>query len=84
MVDLEPTEHLAFFTYEDRPGMVGTVGKILGDAQVNIAGMQVSRDAKGGQALVALSVDSAVPAEVLQEIRESISADVVRGVDLSE
>ena len=61
MVDLEPTEHLAFFTYEDRPGMVGTVGKILGDAEVNIAGMQVSRDAKGGQALVALSVDSAVP-----------------------
>ena len=33
VVDLEPTDHLAFFTYEDRPGMVGTVGKILGDAQ---------------------------------------------------
>ena len=84
VVDLEPTEHLAFLTYEDRPGMVGTVGKILGDAQVNIAGMQVSRAEKGGQALVALSVDSAIPADVLQEIRESISADVVRGVDLSE
>jgi D-3-phosphoglycerate dehydrogenase len=84
VVDLEPTDHLAFFTYEDRPGMVGTVGKILGDAQVNIAGMQVSRDSKGGQALVALSVDSAVPAEVLSEIREAISARVVRGVDLSE
>ena len=61
VVDLEPTEHLAFFRYEDRPGMVGTVGRILGDAGVNIAGMQVSRDAKGGQALVALSVDSADP-----------------------
>jgi D-3-phosphoglycerate dehydrogenase len=64
--------------------MIGTVGKILGDAQVNIAGMQVSRDTKGGQALVALSVDSAVPGEVLDEIRDSISADMVRGVDLSE
>ena len=42
-VDLEPTEHLAFLTYADRPGMVGTVGGILGDAGVNIAGMQVSR-----------------------------------------
>src|SRR3954467_9635453 len=30
-VDLEPTEHLAFFTYTDRPGMIGTVGRILGD-----------------------------------------------------
>ena len=48
--------------------MVGTVGQILGDAGVNIAGMQVSRDSKGGQALVALSVDSAIPAEALEEI----------------
>ena len=47
VVDLEPTEHLAFFTYEDRPGMVGTVGRILGDAGVNIAGMQVSPRREG-------------------------------------
>ena len=60
-VDIEPTDHLAFLTYEDRPGMVGTVGRILGDAAVNIAGMQVSRDSKGGSALVALSVDSRHP-----------------------
>ncbi|MCW2822007.1 MAG: phosphoglycerate dehydrogenase [Marmoricola sp.] len=84
VVDLEPTEHLAFLTYADRPGMVGTVGKILGDADVNIAGMQVSRDTKGGQALVALSVDSAVPLDVLEEIRGAISAAMVRGVDLSD
>ena len=84
VVDLEPTEHLAFLTYEDRPGMVGTVGKILGDAEVNIAGMQVSRDTKGGQALVALSVDSAIPAEILEEIKQQISADLVRGVDLTD
>ena len=83
VVDLEPTEHLAFFRYEDRPGMVGIVGQILGDAAVNIAGMQVSRDVKGGQALVALSVDSAVPAEVLEEIRQAIEAESVRGVDLT-
>ena len=81
-VDIEPTEHLAFFTYEDRPGMVGTVGGILGDAGVNIAGMQVSRDAKGGQALVALSVDSAIPAETLAEIEQAIDAARVRAVDL--
>ena len=49
--------------------MVGTVGQILGDAGVNIAGMQVSRDAKGGHALVALSVDSAIPADVARRDR---------------
>ena len=46
--------------------------------------MQVSRDEKGGMALVALSVDSAVPADVLERIREAIYADQMRGVDLSE
>ncbi len=83
-VDIEPTDHLAFFRYEDRPGMVGTVGRVLGDAAVNIAGMQVCRDAKGGHALVALSVDSAIPVGALEEIRTSINAVEVRAVDLTE
>lgn len=81
-IDIEPTDHLAFFTYDDRPGMVGTVGQILGGAQVNIAGMQVSRDTKGGQALVALSVDSAIPADTLTEISDAINATSIRAVDL--
>jgi D-3-phosphoglycerate dehydrogenase / 2-oxoglutarate reductase len=83
-VDIEPTEHLAFFRYSDRPGMVGTVGGILGAAQVNIAGMQVARDAKGGHALVALSVDTAIPVDVLADISDAIDAASVRAVDLSE
>jgi D-3-phosphoglycerate dehydrogenase len=82
-VDIEPTEHLAFFRYSDRPGMVGTVGQILGQAQVNIAGMQVARDAKGGHALVALSVDSAIPADVLDEIATATDAEAVCAVDLT-
>jgi D-3-phosphoglycerate dehydrogenase / 2-oxoglutarate reductase len=82
LVDLEPTEHLAFLTYADRPGMVGTVGRILGEWRVNIAGMQVSRDGKGGHALVALSVDSAIPGEALAEIEEAIDATSLRAVDL--
>jgi D-3-phosphoglycerate dehydrogenase len=81
-IDIEPTDHLAFFTYDDRPGMVGTVGHLLGDAQVNIAGMQVSRDAKGGKALVALSVDSAIPAATLAEISTAIAATSIRAIDL--
>jgi D-3-phosphoglycerate dehydrogenase len=83
-VDIEPTDHLAFFRYTDRPGMVGTVGGILGAAQVNIGGMQVARDTKGGEALVALSVDSAIPAPVLEEIARAMDAGFVRAVDLTE
>ncbi|KQW53654.1 3-phosphoglycerate dehydrogenase [Nocardioides sp. Root1257] len=81
-VDLEPTQHLAFLTYGDRPGMVGTVGVILGEAGVNIAGMQVSRDRVGGQALVALSVDTAIPADVLADIQHAIEASSARAVSL--
>ncbi len=82
-VDIEPTDHLAFFQYDDRPGVVGVLGRILGDADVNIASMQVARDAKGGPALVALSVDSAIAPETLLEIEEAIHANSVRAVNLS-
>ena len=82
-IEIEPTEHVAFFRYADRPGMVGVVGGILGQADVNIAGMQVSRDRKGGHALVAMTVDTAIPAPVLEEITAAIDAESVRTVDLT-
>jgi D-3-phosphoglycerate dehydrogenase / 2-oxoglutarate reductase len=77
------SEHLAFFTYIDRPGVIGTVGRMLGDAQVNIAGMQVARHEKGGQALVTLTVDSLIPADVLSAIASEVGAEV-HVVDLAD
>jgi D-3-phosphoglycerate dehydrogenase len=44
--------------------------------------MQVCRDARGGEALIALTVDSAVPAEVVDEITRAIGATAARGADL--
>ncbi len=81
-VDLEPTGHLAFFTYQDRPGMVGAIGRILGDAVINIGGMQVARDHRGGLALVALTVDSAIPAAVLDDIATEMDARTARVVEI--
>jgi len=81
-VDIEPTEHMAFFRYVDRPGIVGTVGRILGDANVNIASMQVGRDVRGGHALVALTVDSAIPGETLEEMLRAIDAQWGRSINL--
>jgi D-3-phosphoglycerate dehydrogenase len=82
-LDIEPTNHMAFYRYADRPGIVGSVGKVLGEADINIASMQVGRKAKGGPALVALTVDSAIPAEILNEVKTAIDADWVRAVDLT-
>jgi D-3-phosphoglycerate dehydrogenase len=78
-----PSEHLVFLRYADKPGIVGTVGAALGEAQVNIAGAQVSRTAQGGDALMVLTVDSAVPSEVLEGIATAIGAQSVRSVDLA-
>ena len=81
-LEVELSEHLAFLSYEDRPGIVGQVGRILGESDINIAGMQVSRDRKGGKALVALSVDSSISPAVLDDIATAVQADTARTVDL--
>ena len=82
-VDVLPTEHMAFVRYEDRPGIVGVVGQIVGEAGVNIASMQVSRRKAGGEALMVLTVDSAIPSDALAEIAQRVGATSARPVDLS-
>jgi D-3-phosphoglycerate dehydrogenase len=83
-MEIAPAEHMVFLTYTDRPGVVGTVGQILGSEGINIAGMQVCRDARGGHALIVLSVDSAIPPVVLDDILSTIGAVLGRTVDLDE
>ena len=79
-VDLAIAPHLAFFTYADRPGVVGVVGRILGDAGVNIASMQVGR--LNGDALIVLTVDTAMPAAVVDSIVSELGTGSGRAVDL--
>ncbi|HEV2375105.1 MAG TPA: phosphoglycerate dehydrogenase [Streptosporangiaceae bacterium] len=81
-MEIALAEHLVFLTYTDRPGIVGVVGQLLGGEGINIAGMQVCRDAAGGHALIVLTVDSALPSVVLDEITATIGAVVGRTVDL--
>jgi D-3-phosphoglycerate dehydrogenase / 2-oxoglutarate reductase len=82
-IDLEATGYLLFFTYQDRPGVVGTVGAALGEARVNIAGAQVSRTTRGGQALMAVTVDSPVDADLLADIAGRIGAREAHAADLT-
>jgi D-3-phosphoglycerate dehydrogenase len=82
-VDLEASGNLLFFTYTDRPGVVGTVGAALGEASVNIAGAQVSRTTKGGEALMAVTVDNPVSPELLSDIAGRIGAREARAADLN-
>jgi D-3-phosphoglycerate dehydrogenase len=73
-VDLAPADYMAFLFYEDRPGVIGKVGTILGQAGVNIASMQVGRRRQGGEALMALTVDSVIPPGVLDRVMAEIGA----------
>jgi D-3-phosphoglycerate dehydrogenase / 2-oxoglutarate reductase len=81
-VDLQPAAHLAFFRYRDRPGVVGAVGALLGEASVNIANAQVSRQDVGGDALMSLALDDAVSDDVLARIATTIGAGAARAVEV--
>jgi D-3-phosphoglycerate dehydrogenase / 2-oxoglutarate reductase len=81
-VDVEPTPHMAFFRYDDRPGVIGAVGTGFGEAGVNIASAQVGRSAAGGEAIMALSLDEAVPRDALEDIIERIGAHEGRAITL--
>jgi D-3-phosphoglycerate dehydrogenase len=82
-IDLVPDGHLLFVRYTDRPGVVGTLGVLLGDAGVNIATMQVARASTGGRSLMAVAVDHAVPADLVQRLGSAIGASTAIGVDLT-
>lgn len=81
-LDLPPTDNLLFLRYTDKPGVVGAVGKSLGDAKINIAGMQVARHSEGGKALMALTVDSPVADSAADLLQKEIGAEIVRSVSL--
>ncbi|WP_324273969.1 ACT domain-containing protein [Blastococcus brunescens] len=82
-MDLDLSGYLLFFVYTDRPGVVGTVGAALGEAGINIAGAQVSRTTRGGEALMAVTVDSRVATELLGNIADRIGARQARAADLN-
>ncbi len=81
-VDIEPAAHMAFLRYEDRPGVIGTVGSRLGDAGVNIASAQVGRREQGGEAIMALSLDDPAPPGVIDDITDEIGATEGRAISL--
>jgi len=81
-IDLRPSKHMVVMAYVDQPGIVGKVGTILGQNNINIARMEVGRAGRGQQAMILLSVDDPVKTDVLEEIRKAINAHDVRAVTL--
>ena len=68
-LEVAPEGFVMICTNFDRPGVVGKIGTMLGQANVNIAGMQLGRDEPGGKALFALNLDARPSPEILETIR---------------
>lgn len=81
-VEVPIADHHVVFTYRDRPGIVAQYGAVLGEAGVNIAGMQIARDAAGGTALSVLTIDSAASESVLEDVRDRIEAERLTAIDV--
>jgi D-3-phosphoglycerate dehydrogenase len=63
---------------EDKPGIVGGLGKLLGDNQVNIATFHLGRDRPGGQAIALLAIDQRLSGDLLDCVRELPHVNQVR------
>lgn len=81
-LELPLSEHMIVFTYTDRPGVVAKYGAKLGEANINIAGLQIARDDRTGRALSVISVDSPVSEDLLVTLREEIDAETLRSIDI--
>lgn len=64
-----PTGHMLVFSNQDTPGVIGTIGTILGSNHINIAGMQLGRITPHGMAVAVVNVDSTIPHPILEQIR---------------
>jgi D-3-phosphoglycerate dehydrogenase len=81
-MDFTPAEHMLLLHYGDRPGMIGKIGTIMGKYEINIASMNLGRSEKKGEAMVILSLDSAVPQNVVAEIGVATDATFIKAIHL--
>ncbi|MGI9149312.1 MAG: phosphoglycerate dehydrogenase [Chloroflexota bacterium] len=66
----------------DQPGIIGLVGTLLGEADINISSMQVGRKTPRGDALMLLSVDEPVPTVVVERIRQAANVAAIKVIKL--
>jgi len=81
-IEFTPEGYILVLSYEDRPGMVGRIGSILGRLNVNIASMHVGRRTKRGRAIVVLLLDEDLTPDQVREVARAVEADFARLIRL--
>jgi D-3-phosphoglycerate dehydrogenase len=69
-MDAEFAPHMLYVINEDKPGFIGKLGTLLGEAKVNIASFALGRSAPGADAIALVEVDGGIDEKVLSTIRK--------------
>ncbi|MEZ5265943.1 MAG: ACT domain-containing protein [Acidimicrobiales bacterium] len=69
IVDIPPSLNMLYVRNDDKPGMIGRVGTILGEAGVNIDDMDVGRDPAGEPSTMVVATNRPIPPEVVERLR---------------
>ncbi|WP_199425941.1 phosphoglycerate dehydrogenase [Thermaerobacillus caldiproteolyticus] len=81
-IDFAPEGYLLYIEHQDRPGMIGKVGNVLGEHQVNIATMQVGRQQAGGKAIMMLSLDKPLDDALLETLSKIEDIETVKKLEV--
>lgn len=81
-LDFQPAKHTLYVRHNDRPGVIGKVGQLLGTHDVNIATMQVGRKEEGGQAIMLLTTDKECQDDVLEAFSRIEEIQFVTSIEL--
>jgi len=82
MTDFTPEEHMLVIHYQDRPGMLGKIGTILGEAGVNIGNMNLGRRKEAGEAMVVFSIDSPADEATVDRISREVGARFIKTIHM--
>ncbi len=72
--------HMLYVTNKDKPGFVGSIGTVLGNAKINMATFHLGRNSEGGDAICIVETDGAVPEAVMEEVRKLANVQQVKAL----
>jgi D-3-phosphoglycerate dehydrogenase / 2-oxoglutarate reductase len=81
-LELYPVGEMLFIRNWDRPGLIGSLGTLLGAHKINIAAMTFGRDEPGGKAISVLNIDSPVSGELVEKLKKLENILTVRPIHL--
>ncbi|EID53345.1 phosphoglycerate dehydrogenase [Saccharomonospora xinjiangensis] len=79
--DIRAEGHMLLLEYPDRPGIMGRVGTLLGEAGINIEAAQISQTTDRSDAVMLLRVDRAVDSHMLEPIGATVDARLIRALN---